>query len=314
MRGGAAPAKSEPKQSIPQIKPPVVVPDAKPCADPKKAAAFDKWHRPTTEVSKIVIPPKPAQETRVITYKYPDNSATTVTYNPQNVLVQIKIDGGSWKRNENGDGWTFFDEKDRAQDKMDGDLDVTERGDIIATRKDGYSETQFADGTFQIQFPDGRKEIHYPDGWCVIEDADGNRVYRNKAGIETKVAAEKKPEEKPSAKLDAAATKSGAAAAKPQSKPAVVGPPKSRPHRMTELNKKLGNVLDFNELQKQWMSYEGQEQDDGTSWFKNALGDILKQDLKDESNTIYHPDGSWEHIDKHGKVTIHLGDDWANLD
>ncbi len=251
---------------------------------------YDRKHRPGTGAIKKIVSAE-----RVFTYKYPDGSATTVKYNSANVLVEITIDGGKWKRNaaETG-GWIFFDEKGRKQDVMDGELDVTDKGDIVATRKDGYAETQFADGTFQIQYPNKRKEIHYPDGTCVLEDARGNRTYRSKAGIETKVAAPEK------------------AAAKP--KEVVAGDKPLRPHRMTELNRKLSNILDYKESQKKWQAYEGQTPEDGITWFKNEKGDILKQDARDGSNSIYHPDGSWEHIDRNGKVTLHLGDDWANFE
>ncbi len=232
---------------------------------------------------------KPANMPSVKTYNYPDGSTSTVRYNQQGLLVEINIEGGSWKRKEAG-GWGFYDAKSREQDQLDGELEVNWRGDIIARRHDGYSEIQFADGTFQIIYPDKTKETHYPDGYSLVERADGSRVYRSKEGLETEIKSQV-----------------------PEAADKVVPVRTQRPFKITDLNKKIGKIVDFGSQPKKSDWYAIPKADANGNWFENKNGDKLKQE-EDGSSTVYHKDGSYEQIDKNGKIRLNLGDEWLKLD
>ncbi|MBX9689311.1 MAG: hypothetical protein K2X27_21555 [Candidatus Obscuribacterales bacterium] len=119
---------------------------------------------------------------RTATFKYPDGSSATAKFDSLDRLREIVTVDGTWKRL--GDGWGLFDRANKEIYHLNGRMEISERGDIIARQKDGYVETQYADGTFEKCYPDRRKEAYFLDGQYMTEEANGKRSFFYKDGSE----------------------------------------------------------------------------------------------------------------------------------
>lgn len=221
---------------------------------------------PSALVAAIEREPEPEFSRRE--FSCPDGTSFFLVY-MDNELVEIRIEAGVWKKETSL--WAFYDLSGKKLDELLGQMQVSERGDIIARRNDGYAEIQFFDGTFQIIQPDGSSETHYVDGWLVKTDVNGKRVYK-KNGVEYVLGKDSRLEKK-APDLNAVASDK----------------------RLAELNGWKGGKDSWQSMQKK-----------SGVWYKNAQGDSLKQDDKTGTTTVFHDDGTWEQVDKNGKLKIRL--------
>jgi YD repeat-containing protein len=111
---------------------------------------------------------------RVTDVSYPDNTRSHITYDKNGNPEKIETSTGTWKKEK--DGWNCYDSHNRKADHLDGDVKVTEDGDIVARQKNGYTETYSPSGRVTMEgFPDGHKES-LKDNHYDYEDAYHNKI------------------------------------------------------------------------------------------------------------------------------------------
>lgn len=235
---------------------------------------------------------------RIETFSYPDGTSVKVKYQAE-ILVAIKIAEGCWKKE--GEFWTFYDEQNQRLDSLQGEMRVSVDGDIIAERKDGYIEIQYADGTFQIRQPDGRTETYYPAAVAAKAPAAPAAAKAPAAPAAPKAPAAAKAPAAPAAPKAPAAPAAAKAPAAPTSSGARSSL-KTRDFRKLVSDSRIAELNGWDN-NKDWKAVERTED---AIWYENGQGDRAKQDARSGSTTIYHSDGSWEQVDKNGKLKIRL--------
>src|SRR5262249_43216624 len=98
--------------------------------------------------------------------EYPDGERATLKYDKNHDLVEIKNkDGSRLAKDKDGEGWTSYDAHGKKVDHLAGTVEVNDKGEITAKRKDGFTE---------IERPDGSSTTTYPDKTVV--EAEKGRV------------------------------------------------------------------------------------------------------------------------------------------
>lgn len=250
-----------------------------------------------------------SSEERLEQFSYPDGSSMTVKYVGE-LLSAIRIQEGCWMKE--GNVWAFYDNRRIKLDVLDGEMRVSGDGDIIAERKDGYCEIQYTDGTFQIRYPSGKVETHYAKPAKVTVKP----VPSMPAAAPAKPAAPVEPK-MPASSFSKNAQVSGNPAAPAQVKAAAAPIPvpvkaaapikraelKTQDFRKQVNDKRLAELNGWQAKESQWQAVE---KTNDARWYVNSQGDKAKQDARTGATTIYHADGSWEQVDKNGKLKIHL--------
>lgn len=143
-------------------------------------ARFDKNNAAKGDVAKDEHPNRPVvrdDDHKVTDVHYPDGTSAHIKYDRSSNPTEIKTADGTWKNEK--DGWNCYDDKNRKNGHLDGEMKVGENGSIVARQKDGYTETYSPDGKLKKEgFPDGHKET-IESNRREIEDAQGNKTVQH---------------------------------------------------------------------------------------------------------------------------------------
>ncbi len=120
--------------------------------------------------------------------KYPDGSKIDIKYDEHKQANEIKDKDGTWKKDK--DGWNHYDEHNKKNMHLNGDVKVDNDGEITFKEKNGYTEKYSPDGTIaKSGFQDGHTETS-KDGRTLIEDKNGNKNLINPDRSEVRTDAE----------------------------------------------------------------------------------------------------------------------------